>query len=331
MTSFLHRLAFWILIGIFSAVLAEVPSGSTLFPFFSVHGIFLILPLYTLHIVVLLSIIYRYGVPNLPTLYLGGMLFGLYEAFITKVLWNPPWPDPVVIAGVSVLSVVLLVVWWHALFSFIVPAIIGERILTSSSIAAQHLPKRFGKFFAKESIVTFFVVLLVLLGILLGAKGQDPNTMIAAVLINAFIVFLLVLAWRKFFSPKPITELLPTKKELIVLIGLLVLMYIGFSAALFTENFPSSAISYIVILLAYLVIGALVVMHLKKAKKKTMLPSRPALKVIPVLLGLVGCVIGVLVSSVLPAIGYVIGVTLVLLSFCILIYSVITAFRHRTA
>ena len=79
---------FWLIMGALSTVLAEVVAGSSPFPFFDAWGILVVFPLYTLHILVLSYIVFRKCVPTLKNLFLAGALFGLYEAYITKVLWT---------------------------------------------------------------------------------------------------------------------------------------------------------------------------------------------------------------------------------------------------
>ncbi|MBI1177880.1 hypothetical protein GC207_10640 [bacterium] len=57
-----------------SVVFVEVPAGSTMFPFWSVWGMLVVLPLYLLHSVFLATIVFRLGRPNFWTLYAGGTL-----------------------------------------------------------------------------------------------------------------------------------------------------------------------------------------------------------------------------------------------------------------
>ena len=54
---------------------------------------------------------------SLRTLYFVSLLFGMYEAYITKVLWSPPWnPGSLRIAGIALAETTLLVFFWHAVF-----------------------------------------------------------------------------------------------------------------------------------------------------------------------------------------------------------------------
>ncbi|MFB0504573.1 MAG: hypothetical protein ACETWE_12125, partial [Candidatus Bathyarchaeia archaeon] len=57
------RLFFWIILGTLSTFFAEVLSGSDLFPFFHWWGLLVTTPLYTLHILVLSYVVFRFSKP----------------------------------------------------------------------------------------------------------------------------------------------------------------------------------------------------------------------------------------------------------------------------
>lgn len=65
-----------------------------MFPYFEALGILAIMPLYTLHILVLSYVVFNIGRPRFYTLLSAGIIFGMYEAYITKVLWSPPGETP---------------------------------------------------------------------------------------------------------------------------------------------------------------------------------------------------------------------------------------------
>ena len=82
-----RKVAFWLIAGMLSVVCVEVPAGSTMFPFFTVWGLLVVWPLYLLHSVFLAGVVFRWGKPGFWPLYAAGMLYGMYEAYITKVVW----------------------------------------------------------------------------------------------------------------------------------------------------------------------------------------------------------------------------------------------------
>jgi len=55
-----RKLAFWLLIGMISVMFVEVPAGSTMFPFFTIWGMFVVLPLYLLHSVFFAAVVFRF-------------------------------------------------------------------------------------------------------------------------------------------------------------------------------------------------------------------------------------------------------------------------------
>jgi hypothetical protein len=137
-----RKFAFWILIGMFSVVFVEVPAGSTMFPFFTAWGLLVVLPLYLLHSVFLATVVFRFGRPRFWTLYAAGILYGLYEAYITKVVWTSFRPEGpfFTVGSIAILETILLVLYLHPLLAFVVPLFFTELLCTKSSEIAQGLP-----------------------------------------------------------------------------------------------------------------------------------------------------------------------------------------------
>ena len=63
-----HQWLFWIILASFSTFFAEVFSGSDMFPFFHPWGLFVVVPLYGLHIILLASLVYRADKPRFASL-----------------------------------------------------------------------------------------------------------------------------------------------------------------------------------------------------------------------------------------------------------------------
>ena len=81
-----HQWLFWLILAALSTFFAEVFSGSDMFPYFSAWGLVVVVPLYGLHTILLAHMVYRTDKPRFPSLVFAGMIFGLYEAYLTKVL-----------------------------------------------------------------------------------------------------------------------------------------------------------------------------------------------------------------------------------------------------
>ena len=121
-----HQWLFWLILAALSTFFAEVFSGSDMFPYFSAWGLLVVVPLYGLHTILLAHLVYRVKKPRFSSLVFAGMIFGLYEAYLTKVLWAPPWGNPVMIAEFAPVETLVLVFWWHCWFSFIIPLLVAS-------------------------------------------------------------------------------------------------------------------------------------------------------------------------------------------------------------
>ncbi|MEQ9715513.1 MAG: hypothetical protein ACTSSP_02970 [Candidatus Asgardarchaeia archaeon] len=76
-----------LLIGALSMFFAEVSSGASVLWFIDTWGIFVTFPLYWSHTLFFFNIALRCRKLDFTSLYLLGTLFGLYESWITKVIW----------------------------------------------------------------------------------------------------------------------------------------------------------------------------------------------------------------------------------------------------
>ena len=122
----------FIFIGILSVFYAEVNSGSSPIWFINPWGILVVFFLYWAHLLFYVNIAIRTNRVSLSQLYLLGCLIGLYEGPITKVLYNG-YPNAetapaIMFLGFAVLEFIMLVFFWHPIFSFLLPVIIFELI-----------------------------------------------------------------------------------------------------------------------------------------------------------------------------------------------------------
>lgn len=232
-----HKILFWLILGAYSTFFAEVFAGSNMFPFFDFLGILIVWPLYGLHTIILTTIIFRYGKPNLSTLVFMGMLFGLYEAYMTKVLWNPEWGAVVKVGDVAVFEVFALVFWWHTWFSFITPLIISERLLTSSQYVIDGLTDKLRGFFSDWK---GFLVLVIFGGIFQSVNSPSVERSLLSGVSSVGFLVLLTWFWKRVTRgySYELPELLPNKNELSVLSIWLGVLYIAEGTLLFPERLP---------------------------------------------------------------------------------------------
>jgi hypothetical protein len=143
---FYHRWCFWLLVALLSAFFAEVTSGNEPWVFFREITWRVTVPVYGLHTLVLAALIWWRRRPNFACLFLAGALFGLYEAYMTKVLWTGWTPDDVEkvskLGGVAVVETLVLVLFWHPWLAFIIPLAAAERLCCRSADVAAAFGRR---------------------------------------------------------------------------------------------------------------------------------------------------------------------------------------------
>jgi hypothetical protein len=264
---FFTRLFFWLLLGLLSTFFAEVLSGSA--PYFLLEGFgyYGIFPIYCLHTLFLASITISNSRPfTLRTLYFASLLFGMYEAYITKVLWSPPWqPDAFRIGGVAVVETILLVFFWHAVISFLVPLFIGENLLTTSRYLRTLIPAKWQR---RLLNLKFMAVFGVFASILAGTAISTVEKAFIIVFFDCLVVTGLMLVWRFFTRRRGfyLIDLLPRGKELVGIGILLVFDYIYFGLILRREALPDIE-GHLSILLLYTTIILLLICSIHKDKQ----------------------------------------------------------------
>ena len=240
----IQKLLFWAILGALSVFFAEVTVGSSPFAFFDAWGLVVVCPLYLLHLLVLARIAFARGRPRFATLFFAGVLFGLYEAYMTKQLWNPDWSsDPVHVGGVAVLETIILALWWHPVMAFLVPLLVAETTLCRSRHVARALPRRLQRMlFGKRGTAVLFV-LAVLLGLLVSSAHTHRPTaghVLVSGLASVGVLFLLVWLWRRTTRGirMALPELLPTRREMAMLCVCLALQYVGLGIVIRPEALP---------------------------------------------------------------------------------------------
>ena len=232
-----HKALFWMILAAFSTFFAEVFSGADMFPFFHAWGLLVVVPLYGLHILVLAHLVYRAPQPRFPSLIFAGMLFGLYEAYLTKVLWNPPWGEALIIGGVAPIETLVLVLWWHAWFSFIIPLLIAEKLLTRSRVLGRSLPAAVGRLLNSR---WGLVGLVAFGGVFQSVNSPSVDQSLLSGLSTTAVLIGLVLVWRRVTRDRTYTmhELLPDKKEFRLLLIPTALLYLIMGVVMRPEAVP---------------------------------------------------------------------------------------------
>lgn len=235
----------YMLIGLLSMFYAEILSGASQLWYLNPFGVLYTLPLYLLHTIILMNIALRLKRTKLYQLYIFGMIFSLYEAVITKVLWagymNESGPAFGPWLGIAPLEFIILVFFWHPIFSFILPILtyewITSKILEGHQRVFERLKKHMGLILVGIIIVSSFV-----------ANGNQYDLMSGnlAPLGTLLIIFILVL-----LSKKKLISLTDLEKIPKLMYAILIFIYLFGGIVLVPKRFPSELISYIMIIVFY--------------------------------------------------------------------------------
>ncbi len=248
-----RKVAFWILIGMFSVMFVEVPVGSTMFPFFTIWGMLVVLPLYLLHSVFLVAVVFRFGRPNFWTLYSAGTLYGMYEAYITKVLWTSFRPEGPVwsVGGIALIETIVLVLFLHPLLAFVVPMFFTEVLCTSSSEIAQGLPARVRASIGKHP-VRWIGLLMAFLGLMQFINSPSVLQSFISGAGNCVVLGLALRWWRKSGGAAwSLRELLPGAKGLRIFGAVLLGWYVLAGFAINRQSIPGILHGQLTIWLIY--------------------------------------------------------------------------------
>ncbi len=282
---------FWLLIAAYSTVFAEVVSGADPFPFFHPWGLLVVIPLYGLHTLVLVSLVFRYGKPRISTMFFTGALFGLYEAYITKILWSPTWDAMLQIGGIAPIEVVVLVLWWHPFMSYILPLLVGEQLLTTSSAIRHAFPEKVRTFIESKR---GGILLAGFAGVFTSLNSFNPLHTLGSLLSSTAVLVLLTWLWRRSDAHKIYTlkDLLPDRREWIVMIiTLLVIWYGIFTLIIRPEALPGLG-PQAVIWILYLFFGILLSRSLRCSQSWITPDLQPRLSLLSRVLALLVVYIG---------------------------------------
>jgi hypothetical protein len=246
------RLGFGLLLGMFSTLFAEVLAGSDPFPLFHAWGLAVVWPLYLLHILLLAGLLFQLGRPRWPALYLAGVVFGLYEAYLTKQLWAPDWGAALITTGgVAVVETVVLAMFWHPLFAFILPLLVAEAVLTDSRHLLAALPGWARQLLAPVRAHLALPLAAVLCGLVHSSNSPGWAPGLASLLTNALLAVGAAVLWRRACRGHrySLEELLPRGWELGWLALLLGGMYLLLGVAIRPEALPGAGPQLIIIAL----------------------------------------------------------------------------------
>ena len=250
------RFLFLMLLSLLSVFFSEVISGSMMFPLFDIWGYVVVVPLYGFHIIIILYVINKYVVHKrirFSTLYFAGVLFGLYEAYITKVLWVGLAEDSFHLFHVAIIDYLVLVFFWHPLLSIIIPVLVFERLVSKTDYVYQGLPV-----VVKQLLQQKYGLLLIMIivGFYSAFNGILSTLPLSELSLLIPILILLVVIYKKELDKKyTLDEILPTAKGMIFFYAYVVLIYL--SLGIFFKRDVLTLPNQLPIWLSYVLFGFL--------------------------------------------------------------------------
>ena len=246
--------------------MAEVFAGSSQMWFIDIWSLLVTFWLYLGHLLLFLNLAMRSKRTSIPQLYLWGILFALYESWVTKVLWagypGSEGPAIALVGGIAILEFSTLVFFWHPILAFIMPILVYESFALSNEsplplekkIFISHLPylKKGKKKFL------FFYLFLILTGATILSFNTGYNVVIAAIAIIGSIG-LIYLFYKLSIKKNPnsfsIYSLRLGKKGLRIVFIYIGLLYLITFLVLLPERIPTSIVPFLVIIGFYAFIG----------------------------------------------------------------------------
>ncbi|MFX1536912.1 MAG: hypothetical protein ACFFDI_22060 [Promethearchaeota archaeon] len=188
----------FLLIGALSMLYAEVFSGASTIWFLTGWGLLVTFPLYMFHVLFYLNLAIRTRRTSIPQLYLWGILFALYEAPITKVLWAGYFGEvPLLgtVMGIAIMEFIVLVFFWHPLFSFVIPIVIFEILALNTADSNQQIilfnHTKFLSSSSRKSKIYFLALTFLAAGFVSGSTGATGGIILALLSVGGtiFLVF----------------------------------------------------------------------------------------------------------------------------------------------
>jgi hypothetical protein len=277
-----NKLVFLILLSLISVFFAEVISGSSRYPLFGYWGYLVVIPLYGIHTILFLYIIKKFASHKrilFSTLYFAGVLFGLYETYVTKVLWIGLSDDPFILFNVSIIDYIVLVFFWHPIFSFVIPVLVFEKIASKTNYVFQGLPKVIKKFLNSKYGLS---IALIIIGLFSAFNGQIESITLSELSILVPITGIILWIYKKELQQKySLDEMLPSKNEMIIPVIYLIGIYIVLGLSILPEVLTLE--NQIPIWMSYLVFGYLFYVKLtsnKHIEQTDCLTTKVSLKII---------------------------------------------------
>jgi hypothetical protein len=252
-----RKFAFWLIAGMLSVVCVEVPAGSTMFPFFTIWGVLVVWPLYLIHSVFLAGVVFRIGKPGFWPLYSAGMLYGMYEAYITKVVWVSFRPEGPFfsIGGIALFETIICVLFLHPLLAFVIPLLFTEMLLTNSTEVFQGFP-RWPRGSIRAHPFLWAGSLMAMFGLMQFINSASVLNSLLSGVGNCLVLGLAVFWWRRSGGTDwSLRELLPGTRGLKAFGWVLLVWYLFWGIVIKPKDIPAVLHGQLTVWILYAVLG----------------------------------------------------------------------------
>jgi len=262
------RWTLFILIGCLSMFMAEVFAGSSQMWFIDGWSLLVTYWLYLAHLLLFLNLAIRTKRTSIPQLYLWGVLFALYESWITKVLWagypGSEGPAIALVGGIAILEFFTLVFFWHPILAFIMPILVFESFTLSQDsqlkLEQRILVSHFNYLRKDNKKFFYFCLFLILIGSAFLSLNTGFNIIVALIaIIGSIGLIFLFFKLSSRFNPNSfsIYTLKLGKTGFSIVIIYLLLLYIITFFLILPERLPTSIIPFLIIIGFYILIGGI--------------------------------------------------------------------------
>ncbi len=187
-----------VLVATLSIALAEVSIASSPWGLLLPLAWILLVPVYGMQVLLLATIVLRTNArPTLTALWSAGLIMGLYEFYITLVLWNSTDYDNPYTGLVHWPSLIVITGFWHAFVSTIAPIILAEQVMARQPRLAGLLPRPLRALGPRGRWVA-----LVIVGVISGGMYGTVEPMITAFALGgSLLVVWGVVVWARRAGP----------------------------------------------------------------------------------------------------------------------------------
>ena len=267
------------------------------------------------HTLLLLNLALIFKRRSLSSLYLWGVIFGLYESWITKVVWAGYMGQSPAIGtfmGFAIFESPLIVLFWHPVMSFIIPILTFQVLTGEKKLLPGHI-QMLGKNRTTWAVFIFIMII--------GAASLDMNSkynvISSVVTIVGSILFILLfyyIASKKYAAQFSIRSLRLGKVGLAITSLYMLVLYLGAFFYLLPERIPKWP-TLLLTLCFYALIFAMLWLKKPDREDETVPPSGTIfdLKDAGILLGIL--LILAIAFCLIPTVGYVLELCLYILIF----------------